>query len=194
MTVVRGLRRGQIVAEARALVAAEGLGALTIGALEKRLPFTRGVITHHFADKEDIVDAVLDSAVAEIDAATLHDLSGSGTVEEKVLAVLKTKVRGFLDNPEASRILVSFWSRIPADPRAAAHHAALFSRYRRQSARLAAQAKDAGQLPADLDEDAFGAILVALVVGIVTQSLFEPGAVDVEVAIGTAARLLVGGA
>ena len=181
MSLVRDARRAQIVVEARALVAAEGLAALTIGALEKRLPFTRGVITHHFADKEDIVDAVLDSAVADIDAATVEDLSGCATAEERVAAVLRTKVRGFLDNPEASRILVSFWGRIPADPRATAHHAELFGRYRRQAARLAGPG---------VDGDAFGALLVGLVVGIVTQSLFEPGAVDVEVAVATAARLL----
>ena len=35
---------------------------------EKHLvPFTRGVITYHFADKDEIVGAVLESVVEEID-------------------------------------------------------------------------------------------------------------------------------
>ena len=45
VTTVRDLRRTQILAEARSIVAQEGLAALTIGTLEKRLPFSRGVIT-----------------------------------------------------------------------------------------------------------------------------------------------------
>ena len=56
---VRDLRRAQIIAAARAIVCRDGLDALTIGALEQKLAFTRGVITYHFAGKDDIVRALL---------------------------------------------------------------------------------------------------------------------------------------
>src|SRR5205814_9753674 len=53
---LRDLRRAQIVAAAREIVAGDGLESLTIGALEKRLGFSRGVITYHFRDKDEIVE------------------------------------------------------------------------------------------------------------------------------------------
>lgn len=190
---IRELRRAQIVAEARALVAGQGLSALTIGALEERLPFSRGVITHHFDGKSDIVDAVLDSAVAEIDDATSHDVESSATVHDMVRAVLRTKVRGFLGKVEASRILVSFWSRIPSDPAATEHNAALFARYRQQSASLVVEGQRRGVFRTDADPEAFAALLVGQVIGLVVQGLYDPGAFDMERAIDAAARAVIAG-
>ena len=76
---IRDLRRGQIVTAARRLVAEQGLEALTIGALEDRVSFTRGVITSHFANKDEIVQAVFASAIDEIDAAVRRAVEGGST-------------------------------------------------------------------------------------------------------------------
>ncbi len=180
---VRDFRRGQIVAAARALVARGGLEALTIAALEKRLEFTRGVITYHFRDKDEIVDAVLESAVAEIDAATDAEVRASLSFEEKVEAVLRSKVRGFLDNPEAAFVLLTFWGRILTDRRVRALNARLYANYRRQGARLAARAPGASSATAaDV-----AALLVGTVIGIVVQVYFEPGAIDPDRCVREAA-------
>ena len=194
LATVRGLRRAQILAEGRALVAEEGLGALTFGALERRLPFSRGVITHHFRNKEEIVDAVLDEALTDIDAATRHDVAASATVRDMVRAVLRSKVRGFLEVVEAAQVLISFWSRLNTDARARARNAALYRRYRHQSARLLQEGQRQGLFRADLDVEAFAALLVAQVLGITLQALFEPGAIDVERAIDAATDTILAGA
>jgi AcrR family transcriptional regulator len=173
MSTVREARRAQIVAAARALVAEGGLSALTIGALEKRLAFTRGVITYHFVDKEDIIGAVLESAVADIDGGTLAEARHSASFAEKVHAVLHTKVRGFLDNAEARACLVSFWSRIGVDPRAREVNHRLFASWRTQATALVKAGIKAGDVRRDADCDAIAALLVGLVVGIVVQVAFE---------------------
>jgi len=191
---IRDLRRAQIIAEARVLVAREGLAGLTIGTLEKRLPFSRGVITHHFRNKDEIVDAVLDSALDEIDAATFSDLAGAGSVEEMVRAVLRSKVHGFLQVLEACQILVSFWGRIPTDTHAAERNAALFRRYRGQAVTLFEAGLASGVLREDLDIEAMAALMVGQVLGIVTQALFEPGAIDVETAVEAAASAIIASA
>src|SRR5437773_5389573 len=98
---VRDFRRAQVIAAARSLVAEEGLEALTIGALEERLAFSRGVITYHFRNKDEIVEAVLAHAVAEIEEALRAELRASESPEERVGAVLRSMVRGFLAHPEA---------------------------------------------------------------------------------------------
>jgi AcrR family transcriptional regulator len=188
---IRDLRRGQIVAEARAILAEEGLAALTIGTLEKRLPFSRGVITHHFANKEDIVEAVLDDALADIDAATRLDVAAGDSIEDKVRAVLRTKVRGFLAAVEAARVLLAFWGRLGTDPRSSERNAALFQRYRNQSARLLRDGQQQGIFRADLDVDAMAGLLVGQVLGIVLQSLFDPDHVDVDRMIDAATRAIM---
>ena len=172
---LRDLRRGQIVAVARALVAAEGLDALTFAALEERLDFTRGVITYHFRNKDEIVEAVLDSAVAEIDGSMRAELATAGSLRDRIRAVLHGQVAGWIDHPEAGKILFSSWGRLSADPRAAALNARLYRRYRAEAAAFGGES--------------IAALLVGTVLGIVTQHYFDAGSIDVEAAVREAAEL-----
>src|SRR5262244_2169499 len=163
---LRELRRGQIVAVARKIVADEGLEALTIGSLEARLAFSRGVITYHFQNKDDIVHAVLESAIEEINATADGQLGGNMTAEERVRTTVRTYVRGFLEHVEATRILLSFWGRISSDKRARKANATLYAAYRRGAAGLIEAGKASGEFAADVNVDAMAAALVGVVIGI----------------------------
>ena len=182
---LRDLRRGQILAAARAIVAADGLEALTIGALEKSLGYSRGVITYHFADKDEIVEAVLLGAVAEIDAHTSEEFRSAVTLVNKVRAVLRTKIDGFLKSPEASRVLLAFWGRMVSDVRARKLTAKLFAGYRAQGAWLARH--EQGRIDPQRAE-AMGALFVGVVLGLVVMQMIQPACFDVEKAIDEAAH------
>ena len=156
-------------------------------ALEQRLGYTRGVITHHFLDRDEIVGAVLASAVAEIDAATMAQLPRGGDAAAAMRAVVDTKVRGFLNHPEATAILVSFWGR--TDAWATTVHRSLFRRWRDEAATLflgrrGGRAEDPA---ARREAYARGALLVGAVMGIVTQVRFDPEFIDVDATIAAAA-------
>ena len=186
---LRTLRRSQIVTAARALVAAGGLGALTFGALERQLGFSRGVLTYHFTDREEIVAALLQSAVAEIDDATTEKLGASATLEGAVRAVLRTKVYGFLGHPEAAEILIAFWSRPRGGP-VRDWTATLFAGYRAQAAALVRAARKADPR-CRADPAAMATLLVGVVIGLVVQVRFDPGSVGVEPALEEAAQTLI---
>ena len=187
---VRDLRRGQIVTAARRLVAEQGLEALTIGALEDRVSFTRGVITYHFANKDEIVQAVFASAIDEIDAAVRRAVEGGTTVEDKVRAVLRGNVRGFVDSEVAGRVLLSFWGRLSSDPVVRKLNADLYAKYRRRAAKLLRTARAEG-LVGPVDPPVMGALLVAIVLGIATQHYFEPGSIDVDAAVEEATKTVM---
>jgi AcrR family transcriptional regulator len=188
---LRELRRGQIVAVARKIVADEGLEALTIGSLEARLAFSRGVITYHFQNKEDIVHAVLESAIEEINAGIDSHLGSNLSSEEKLRTMLKMYVRGFLEHVEATRILLSFWGRISSDKRARKANANLYAAYRKGMAQLVDSGKSSGEFAADVHVDAVAAALVGVIVGIAMQSYFEKGAIDADAAIEEAAQAAI---
>jgi AcrR family transcriptional regulator len=187
---VRDFRRGQIVAAARQIVAREGLEALTIAALEAELGFSRGVITYHFANKDEIVAAVFESAVAEIDEGVRAGVEAVGSLEEKVRAVLSGNVRGFLGRAEAVRVLLSFWGRMGVDRQARTLNAALYARYRARSTKLLKQAQVEGRAAA-IDAKAMSAVMVGVVIGVVLQETFEPGAIDVDAVLEEATQTLV---
>jgi TetR/AcrR family transcriptional regulator len=188
---LRELRRGQIVAVARKIVADEGLEALTIGSLEARLAFSRGVITYHFQNKDDIVHAVLESAIEEINAGTDAQLGQNLSAEERVRTTLRMYVRGFLEHVEATRILLSFWGRISSDKRARKANATLYAAYRRGAAHMIEAGKAAGEFAADMNVDAIAASLVGVVIGIAMQSYFEKGAIDTDAAVDEAAQAFI---
>lgn len=191
LATVRDLRRSQIVVAARAIVAEEGLEALTFSALERRLAFTRGSITWHFRNKDAIVAAVLEDAVAEIDRAAIAAIRAEATLADRARAVVREMVLGYLGDSNAGQVLVSFWGRLRTDADAAEHNAALYARYRGYSSDLVRIGQERGEFRADADPEAVGALIVALVLGIALQALFDPRAIDVEAAVGAAGDAVV---
>ena len=187
---LRDLRRSQIIAGARSIVASEGIGALTIGALEEILGFSRGVITYHFRDKDEIVDAVLQSAVHEIDLGTKAKVDASATPAEKVRAVLAANLRGFVDHREAGLILLSFWGRLSSDPKARKANAALYARYRERTATLLVPAMASGAFAAH-DPQALAAVIVGIVLGLASQAYFDPGCIDLEASLAVATEAVL---
>lgn len=183
---LRQLRREQIVAAARDVVANAGVDALTIGSLERRLGFTRGVITYHFRDKEEIVDAVLQSALQEIDAATHAEVAKSANAYDRVRAVLRANLHGFLEQREAGAILLSFWGRLGSDAKARKANARLYAVYRERTLSVL----DSSEFY-NIDRAALAAVIVGLVLGIAAQVYFEPGSVDPEAALTEATRCVV---
>ncbi|MCB9676435.1 MAG: TetR family transcriptional regulator C-terminal domain-containing protein [Alphaproteobacteria bacterium] len=188
---VRDLRRAQILREARAIVAEEGVQALTFGALEKRLPFTRGVVTYHFENKSEIVEAVLEEAIRDIHHGILDRVSREGTAAARIRAALRGVVSGYLENVEAGVVLMSFWSQLQSMPDLAARNARIHARYRTQAAALVREGVASGELRADADPEVVAALMVAITSGIATQAYAEPGAFDVEAAIDQAGEAIV---
>ena len=173
---LRSLRRTQIIGAARAIVARDGLEALTIAELEKQLGYSRGVITYHFKNKDEIVESLLASAIDEIDRATRAEVAAASK-DERAGAVIRAVVRGFVGHPEAVRILVSFWGRIHTEPRIRKANAALYARYRRDA--VSALRCDEGT----------ATVIVGVVLGIAAQAYFDPQ-VDADAAVEAATRAL----
>lgn len=188
---LRDLRRGQILTVGRSLVAEGGLEALTIGALEKRCDFSRGVITYHFKNKDEIVEAVLRSAVDEIQGAARDRVVGEAEAAARIRTMLRAILEGFLEQREAAHILLAFWGRIPKDPRVTRTNAELYRGFRDNSAAVIEAGVRSGDFRADLDVPAFATLCVGVITGIVTQAYAEPGAIEPRAAIDLAADSLL---
>jgi AcrR family transcriptional regulator len=78
------LTRQRVVAEALAVIAEDGIQALTMRTLAARLGVVPGALYHHVRNKQQLQDLLLDSVLAEVD---LHlDPSLHWTEQLKVLA------------------------------------------------------------------------------------------------------------
>jgi AcrR family transcriptional regulator len=78
------LTRERVVAEALAIIAEEGVAALTMRTLAARLGVVPGALYRHVRNKEQLQDLVLDGVLAEVDSAV--EASLPWTEQLKVLA------------------------------------------------------------------------------------------------------------
>jgi TetR/AcrR family tetracycline transcriptional repressor len=78
------LTRQRVVAEALAVIAQDGVQAMSMRALAARLGVVPGALYHHFGNKQQLQDLVLDGVLAEVDFHT--DPSLAWTQQLKVLA------------------------------------------------------------------------------------------------------------
>jgi AcrR family transcriptional regulator len=76
------LTRDRVVAEALAVIAEDGVQALTMRSLAGRLGVVPGAVYHHVRNKEQLQDLLLDGVLAEVDL----DSSLAWTEQLKVLA------------------------------------------------------------------------------------------------------------
>jgi AcrR family transcriptional regulator len=95
------LTRERVVAEALAVIAQDGVQALTMRALAARLGVVPGALYHHVGNKEQLQDLVLDGVLAEVDCRV--DPSLAWTERIKLLA---HRLRAVLeDHPGVAAIL-----------------------------------------------------------------------------------------
>ena len=95
------LTRQRVVAEALAVIAQDGIQAMSMRALAARLGVVPGALYHHFGNKQQLQDLVLDGVLAEVDFHTNPSLAWT-----EQLKILATRLRQVLEaHPGVAGIL-----------------------------------------------------------------------------------------
>ena len=95
------LTRERVVAEALAVIAEEGVQALTMRTLAARLGVVPGALYHHVRNKEQLQDLVLDGVLAEVDFHLDHTQPWT-----QQITVLAQRLRAVLeDHPGVAALL-----------------------------------------------------------------------------------------
>jgi AcrR family transcriptional regulator len=119
----RALTRERVVAEALAVISAEGAGALGMRALAARLGVVPGALYRHVRSKEQLCDLVVDGVLAEVECQADHDLTWIEQVK-----VLACRLRDVLeDHPGIAAMLKT---RDPLGPHSLALAEALLTALR----------------------------------------------------------------
>ena len=97
----RVLTRQRVVAEALAVIGADGVDALSMRGLASRLGVVPGALYRHVRNKEQLYDLVLDAVLAEVDREVDHSLDWTEQV-----TVLAHRLRAVLeDHPGIAGLL-----------------------------------------------------------------------------------------
>ena len=163
-------RRRDVARIAADLIATGGLAAATHRRIADASGCSTTVVSHYFTDKHDLVNAtykeVGDRVTSRLDAA-VHSADRLPSVLEALLPLDEDRIRDW-------RLLFTFLGLAATDAELTAEQLtrATTARIRIEQAIVAEQ--DAGLLRSDIDAEATGRFLLAVVLGIGMQALFDP--------------------
>ncbi|WP_169982268.1 TetR/AcrR family transcriptional regulator [Microbispora sp. H10836] len=172
-------RRGEVVAAARRVILREGIEGATTRAIAKEAGYSNGVLTHYFADKDEILLSALEASHRRIADRLREKLSGrTGLAALRELLLDNVP----LDEERAGEtgLEVGFWGRSLTSP-------ALLEVQRREAAELRylvtsllRSAAEAGEIRTDEDLEDVAERLLALVDGLSVHRLLYPSHVTGE--------------
>jgi AcrR family transcriptional regulator len=168
----RAARRNQFTAAARDLAVESGFRTLTIDDVCARAGLSKGAFYVHFHSKRELLHAMLDQEIAQVDEL-LDRLAVSDLPElEKVRAFVRTMVQRARDPAEVA-LRTELWSQVGVDEELRARIAESVRSRRVRLAGFATAGAESGKL-VEVPANAFGAVLVALVDGLLVHHAVDP--------------------
>lgn len=190
-------RREEIVEAARRIILREGIEAATIRAIAREAGYSNGVLTHYFADKDDIMLSALRSSHRRVADRLRGGPAGRGGMAALRELLMDTLP---LDDERAgeSGLEIGFWSRSLTSPATLRAQRAWAEELRRLVRGLLGAAAEAGEIRTSEELGDVTERLLALVDGLSVHRLLYPdrlGADRLERLLGTELdRLRTGGA
>ncbi|MEN3310505.1 MAG: TetR/AcrR family transcriptional regulator, transcriptional repressor of aconitase [Micromonosporaceae bacterium] len=157
-------RRQQIIDAARRCFVRSGFHATSMQDVIAEAGLSIGAVYRYFPSKNDLIVAIAEQVVAEIDAV-LAETAEPGLRLADALDRTVDTVHGQLGPDGALRIAVQIWAQALLDPALARFAGGVYERLRGRFVALAAAAQQAGDLPADADPRVLGAALFAMFPG-----------------------------
>jgi AcrR family transcriptional regulator len=163
-------RRRDVARTAADLIATGGLAAATHRRIAEASGCSTTVVSHYFTDKRDLVTAtyteVGDRVTARL-AAAADSTDPLPSILEALLPLDEDRIRDW-------RLLFTFLGLAATDTELTAQQRSRATAARIRIEQAIHAERDAGLLRPDIDAEAAGRLLLALVLGIGMQALFDP--------------------
>jgi AcrR family transcriptional regulator len=185
-------RREEAVEAVIALASEHSPEGITTQAIAGRIGVTHGALFRHFPDKAAIWRTVFDWLGVRLGRVADVAMASGGTPLEVLERLFHAQVAFVADHPGVPRILFHELQRPAGSPlQALARN--IVGGYRERLKTLIRRAKEAGELPDSLDEEAAAVLFVGTVQGLVVQSTLFSGALDLREAAQRIFPLLLNG-
>lgn len=170
-TLTEQARRAQIVAAAIDVIAETDLAGASFTRIAKRAKLSStGLISYHFAGRQDLLDEVIRTVMAEFTAHVLA-WDDDGTAAGGLRAFLAASL-DFMSERRAH--LVAMLRVAQASPHADGSAASLVASDRAKLAALLAEGQRSGEFR-DFDTDVMAGFVLSLRDGVITRVAVEPG-------------------
>jgi AcrR family transcriptional regulator len=161
-------RRQQILDAAQTCFNRNGFHATTMQDVIAEANLSVGAVYRYFKSKADLVEAI---AIAHADRIVeqVMPLIDEGQPLFESMRAMVGYIDGLAGADGPFRMALQVWAESLRDERIAETIRTVYSTFRGQFVRIAAQAIKRGHLPADADAEAVGAVLFSLAIGYILQ-------------------------
>ena len=165
LAVDRNLRRTEVAEAAYDIVATQGLDMLTIRAVAKAKGCSTAIVSHYFADRQDLLSAVYRLASERTFTRWKTVEAAGGDLCACLREVLPTDT----DMRQYWRVYFSFWGRVGMDPELGSIHSEMLERSKANVRRIIARDPLFSRFEG-IDPESVIRQILALHAGIATQA------------------------
>ncbi len=114
-----GPAKRRILDAAARLFRQRGFARCTVRELAEEVGILSGSLFHHFKSKDDILFALMEEVIIEMDAALARNLEKAGNIEERIRALVHTQLH-FTHGPhaDATAVLMHEWNALSPEGQA----------------------------------------------------------------------------
>lgn len=163
-------RRAVTVEAVIELAAQQNPSEITTAAIAKHMSVTQGSLFRHFANKEAILESVMNWVAKRLLSRIDTAMQGQETAIAALRAAFMTHIQFISDHPGVPRLLFSELQRKEnSAPKKLVN--ALLSQYQQRLQQTLEQGKKTKELDADLDVEAAAMLFIGSIQGLVVQSI-----------------------
>lgn len=163
-------RRAVTVAAVIELAAQQNPSEITTAAIAKHMNVTQGSLFRHFANKEAILESVMNWVAKRLLARIDKAMLGQETAIAALQAAFMTHIQFISDHPGVPRLLFGELQRKEnSAPKKLVN--ALLSQYHQRLQQTLKQGKENQELDAELDVEAAAMLFIGSIQGLVVQSI-----------------------
>ena len=182
-------RRRLLIAAAIDCLAEDGLSGFTVERIAKRAGISKGLISHHFAGKDDLLAHAYQSMTAHLDdIAARHFANGDVSAKSALAAYIDANFEPSAFNRTQLRAWLAVWSETARNPQLAKIHRERYLRFHIQLEQLIANAaRESGK---SVEPTSLATLLISLVDGLWLEWCLDDNLVSAEDARQTLRALL----
>jgi AcrR family transcriptional regulator len=166
----------RVVEATKQVIAELGVGAVTFAAIGARAGYSRGIVTHHFGNRQNLMQTLARS-LQNLVPAPPTDTPG----RERLLAQVDLYLTTLQHNPQDTRVFSMLWAEaIAGDPDLRPIFTERDAEFRALVAQLVRSGIEDGTISSALDADSTAMAIVGQLRGIGLQLVLTDGAADYE--------------
>ncbi len=174
-------RETQITRAAYEIIAKNGYENITVQDIADHAGFSKGIVYYYFKNKDDVMVSLFDSIISVIDDRFAEVRRESPDPRKQLENVIRISLDIVNEHMEFYRVIMVFWTQIHHKQFMREINAKLFSHWRREIEKILDLGMASGVFKPTLVPHLVASSIIARVLGVSLQYIFDPSAFDLKV-------------